>query len=461
MNNNSDPRELQFKPAPISINSRDSLDKPRAFPPCEVCVPEKVSGSKTQGYIPLLKNNRNFRNLWYGQVVSELGDWLNSIAIYALIIKFGGQGMAMALAMVAKLAPMVFVSPIAGVVIDRFDRKSVMIVSDILRSLTVLGLLWVMAEGSLVWVYILVTLETILSGFFEPARQAIIPSLTPKENLVTANALSGSTWSVMLAFGAALGGVVVGLFGIRLAFILDAITFLLSAFFIMRIACPVSETGSTEQADSVPKGWSGIKQGMVYLVKKPRILSLSLLKSGLAIAGGVMTLIPLYGHQMFSNPSKASLAIGWMYSARGLGAALGPMIVRNLFGESKRVMEKSIAFSFFMGAGFYFLYAQAGQLWEAALYIGLSTLFGSIIWVFSTSLIHQEVQNDYLGRVFSWELGILTLVMGFSNLGIGISTDQWGMTPNQSAYWMSIFYLVPGTLWILFLWRNKRQESSN
>ena len=125
-----------------------------------------MSKIDSKGYIALLKRNRQFRNLWYGQLVSELGDWLNSIAIYALILQLTGSGMAMAGAMMAKLLPFSFISPVAGVVVDRLDRKKVMIVSDILRFLIVLGFLFVDEPGDLWLVYTLTVLETCLSGFF-------------------------------------------------------------------------------------------------------------------------------------------------------------------------------------------------------------------------------------------------------------------------------------------------------
>ena len=184
-----------------------------------------MQNKNTIGYFRLLRHNPEFRNLWYGQVVSELGDWLNSIAIYALILKLSDSGMAMAGAMMAKLLPIVLISPIAGVIVDRVSRKKVMIISDLLRCVVVLGFLLVEDQDALWLVYTLVIIEISLSGFFEPARSAIIPSLVPKKDLVTANALSGSTWSVMLAFGAALGGVVVHLFGIKTAFAIVKLTF--------------------------------------------------------------------------------------------------------------------------------------------------------------------------------------------------------------------------------------------
>ena len=106
-----------------------------------------MQSKNTIGYFRLLRQNTEFRNLWYGQVVSELGDWLNSIAIYALILKLSDSGMAMAGAMMAKLLPIVLISPIAGVVVDRVSRKNVMIISDLLRCIVVLGFLLVEDQG--------------------------------------------------------------------------------------------------------------------------------------------------------------------------------------------------------------------------------------------------------------------------------------------------------------------------
>jgi predicted MFS family arabinose efflux permease len=400
----------------------------------------------TVGYFRLLRQNPSFRNLWYGQVVSELGDWLNSIAIYALILKLSDSGMAMAGAMMAKLLPIVLVSPIAGVVVDRVSRKTVMIVSDLLRCVVVLGFLLVEDRDVLWLVYALVIVEISLSGFFEPARSAIIPSLVPKEDLVTANALSGSTWSVMLAFGAALGGVIVYLFGIKAAFILDAGTFILSAWFLSKIPSPKK---STKKDSSKQSGYQELLEAMRFLMAEPMVLVLSLLKAGLAVAGGIMTLIPLMASQMLSV--SLSLGIGILYSARGLGAALGPILVKRIFGETASVLQWAIAGAFFLKAFSYIFIAYSHNIWTLSLGVAFATLFGSIIWVFSSALIHLSAPDHYLGRVFSFELALLTLVMGFSNWGVGYAVDGWDMNVNQIALWMAGLVIIPGILWSGFL----------
>ncbi len=403
------------------------------------------------GYVRLLKTNRPFRHLWYGQVVSELGDWLNSIAIYTLVLQLSGTGTAMASAMMAKLLPIFFVSPLAGVLIDRMDRKVIMIASDILRFVVVLGFLLVNDADDLWLLYTLAVVEIALAGFFEPARSAIIPALTPREDLVTANALSGSTWSVMLAVGAALGGVLVSWFGIKTAFVIDAFTFLLSAWFIARIQRPEEALKKEKTERSPSSGFNTLIEGMRYLISQPMIFVLALMKSGLAVAGGVMTLIPLYANKMFTSASAISMAIGAMYSARGLGAALGPILVKKFFGDSTRVLQISILMGFFLGSLSYFLFAQSHSLWSASLSIALATFFGSIIWVFSSALIHLEADNRFLGRVFSTEMALLTLVMGLSNWSAGFAVDTLELTAHQTSMWMAGLFVIPGVLWGGFL----------
>jgi MFS family permease len=410
-----------------------------------------MNSQRSIGYVRLLKTNRPFRHLWYGQVVSELGDWLNSIAIYMLVLQLSGTGTAMASAMMAKLLPIFFVSPLAGVLIDRMDRKVIMITSDVLRFVVVLGFLLVEDAGDLWLLYTLAVVEIALAGFFEPARSAIIPSLTPREDLVTANALSGSTWSVMLAVGAALGGVLVSWFGIKAAFVIDAFTFLLSAWFIARIQYPKEalEKEKAERPDA--SGFKILVDGMRYLMSQPMIFVLALMKSGLAVAGGVMTLIPLYANKMFASAAAISMAIGAMYSARGLGAALGPILVKKFFGDSTRVLQISILMGFFLGALSYFLFAQSHSLWSASLSIALATFFGSIIWVFSSALIHLEADSRFLGRVFSTEMALLTLVMGLSNWSAGFAVDTLELTVHQTGMWMAGLFVIPGVLWGGFL----------
>ena len=408
------------------------------------------SNESSIGYFPLLKQNPSFRNLWYGQVVSELGNWVNSIALYALILQLTGSGMAMAAAMMAKLLPMVIISPFAGVVIDRMDRRTVLIASDILRCFTVLCFLIVESREDLWLVYAITLFEVALTGFFEPARSAILPSIVKKNHLVTANAISGATWSIMLTLGAALGGFVVSLFGVKVAFILDALTYLLSAWFIIKISYP-----NTKSEEPIKKnnssGIKGLLEGGRYLISHPIVLALALLKSGMAIKGGIMTLIPLFANRLWSDPAAVSMAVGIMFSSRGIGSAIGPILIRKWLGESPKILQGSILAAFFLGSLTLLAFSVSKNLLLTSLCIGLSGMFGSIVWVFSTALIHLEADRQFLGRIFGIEMALLTLIMGISNGVVGVAIDGLQMTIQSVILWMSGLYMIPGILWIIFL----------
>src|SRR6185503_4360928 len=128
------------------------------------------------GYAALLRRNRPFRRLWYGQVVSQLGDWFDSIALYALLLRLTGSGQAVGALMVAQFLPSTFVGLWSGVIVDRLPRKLVMIAADLGRALLVLLYLLVRDADHIWIIYVVMVLKVTLTSFFEPARTAVIPS---------------------------------------------------------------------------------------------------------------------------------------------------------------------------------------------------------------------------------------------------------------------------------------------
>ena len=186
-------------------------------------------------YLSLLRGNRNFRNLWFGSVISQFGDWFNVIAAAEIITRLTDSGIALSYLFLARFLPLFVLSPVAGVLADRFDRRRIMVLSDVLRGVTVLGFLLVRDPGDIWLFYLLTIVQFSLSALFTPARGAALANVVPPHELVAANALDSLTWSTMLALGAFLGGVVAALFGAEAAFVADAASFGLSAVFIARI----------------------------------------------------------------------------------------------------------------------------------------------------------------------------------------------------------------------------------
>ena len=187
-------------------------------------------------YLELLKKRPDFRNLWLASVVSLLGDWFNTIASVMIVNRYTETDLAISWILIAKTLPRFFLGPLAGVLADRVNRKWVMFTSDILRAGIVLSFLFV-DRAERVWlIYALTVAQFMVASFFEPASSAILPGLVEGENeLVTANVLGSITWSAMLTLGAAVGGVVAGLFGAETALVIDSATFLVSAGLVLRV----------------------------------------------------------------------------------------------------------------------------------------------------------------------------------------------------------------------------------
>src|SRR6185436_12230466 len=279
----------------------------------------KVETVRPAGYMELLRSNRSFRQVWLGQVVSQMGDWFDTIALYTIILNLTGSGRAVGLLLVARFLPSFFFGSISGVVADRFSRRTIMIVSDILRAVVVLGVLFVRRADQLWIIYFLTVLQLALSTFFEPAKTAIIPSIVSDRELVAANAISSVTWSAMLTLGAAIGGVVTGWFGTDVAFILDALTYLLSAALIASVRIP--KRPPRERSKLTVGRALGITQtieGARYVKDRPRVLALLLVKPAWGLGGGILTLLAVFGEKIFPIGKSAATGIGVLFAARGI-----------------------------------------------------------------------------------------------------------------------------------------------
>jgi MFS family permease len=352
------------------------------------------------------------------------------------------------------LAPFL-VSPVAGVVADLFNRKSVLIITDVLRGVTVLGFLLV-RDPTHVWLlYSLTAVQLGLSGFFFPARNAILPDIVSKAELGAANTLGAATWSVMLAFGAAVGGLVAGLFGIYPAFIIDALTFWLSALLISKVKLTARPEVSSSQK-SLSGGFRQYVDGLRYLVHNKDVFLVSLHKAALGLfLGATFDIVKVaIAKQVFVIGIAGGVGLGLMFALTGVGTGLGPFVVRRFIGDQDRLLRLSIAGGYCFGALGLALCALLISFTFTLLGTFLQGLGGGIIWVFSTQLLLHLVPGEVRGRVFGTELAMFTLVSagGAALVGslldtpLGISGVTWGM---------AVLTLVPGLLWLA--WIRKKQ----
>jgi MFS family permease len=380
--------------------------------------------------------------------VSQLGDWFNTIALYTIILNLTGSGRDIGLLLVARFLPSFIFGSFSGVVADRFSRRSIMIISDLLRALVVLGFLLVRRADQLWILYSLTVLQLGLSTFFEPAKTAVIPSLVSGRELVAANAISSVTWSIMLTLGAFVGGIVTGLFGSDAAFILDALTYLLSAALIASVRFPKrAPRGKSKLTIRRVLGITETLEGVRYVKRRPRVLALLLVKPAWGLGGGILTLLAVFGEKVFPMGKSAATGIGVLFAARGIGTAVGPIVARRISGEGTKGMQNSIGIAFLIGGIFYVAFGAATSFAVALIVLGIAHTGGSILWVFSTVLLQRGVEDNFRGRVFAAELALLTLTMAVSNYFTGELLDRFRFSPRIVAIGIGAFFLLPALAW--------------
>jgi hypothetical protein len=329
-------------------------------------------------------------------------------------------------------------------------------VRDLLRVLNVLCFLLLKRPEHVWLVYILALVQESIWTFYDPARRASVPNLCSTDELILANALSGATWSVMLAFGAALGGFVTYLFGWQTAIILDSTSFLISALVLLKLDLPHTPVEQKEKPTWKDyTGFTDLLEGVKYVVHQKEVATLLLVKSGWALAGGILVLLTVFGEQVYSTGGQGGKS-GILYSIRGIGAAIGPILAWHYFGESRKAMYRAISLSFFISSGAYILFSQAPTLAWAIPCVLVGHLGGSIQWVFSTTLLQQIVPDQFRGRVFAAEMALLTLVLSFSTYFTGLGLDR-GVDPRLITLRLALIFLLPGTFWVIYLKMNSKK----
>jgi hypothetical protein len=391
--------------------------------------------------LSLLRENRDFRWLWFGQIVSQLGDWFNSVALYALLFELTGSATSVAWMMVVQLLPIALVGPWSGVVVDRRNRQRIMIAADLIRGVAALGLLFVRTESSVWFAYVATGAAVCASGFFEPARSATIPTIVPRAQLVAANAVSTATWSAMLAIGAAAGGGVAAVFGRDVAFVANSASFFLSAVFIWRMRAPPNG------APLGSSGWHGLVEGVSYMRAHRGVAWIALVKGGWAIAGGALLLLTVFGDRVFNLGGSGDAGIGVLFAARGIGAAAGSLLVTAIARRSSAALTGWIAPSYVAAGACYAALALAPSIWFAAAGVVAAHTFGSILWVSSNVLLQMKVPDQFRGRVFAAELMAIALVQSAIAAATAHALDHYQLSPRLLIVIVGAGLWIPALIW--------------
>ncbi len=263
--------------------------------------------------------HRPFRALFGGKVVSNLGDWLDILALLTLILYRWNLGpLAWGAYLTAMTAPYALVGPVAGVWVDRLPRRTVMIVCDLARMVVVLGLVW---APNLAAVLVLVTIKSTFSTFFNPAEQAMIRSTVPDDDLVAANSLNKLSDNGARLLGPGLGGLILAVAGLRGAFVADSISFLLSALILTRLP-RLSAPPATAQ--TTRRFWPEFRAGVTHIARR-RALVMAV--GSMIAAAFLIRATDTVGVVVLKDLGVTETQLGLSFTCLGIGYVAGAIVV--------------------------------------------------------------------------------------------------------------------------------------
>ena len=402
-------------------------------------------------YIALVRNNASFRRLWLAAVVSMLGEWFNTIALFLLILTYTESEWLLGVLFTVRMAGFALLQPFIGMMADRFSRKMLMIVSNLAQAVLALCFLWVDGPEDIVWMIGLSGVMMILHGVYMTAERASIPNVVSEEDLATANALDAASWSTALCIGAMLGGLVVSAWGTEAAFIIDSLTFLFGTVLLLKLTLP-------QTVEDVPdQGWirtafSNIKRGFQRIRSEPRLYRIVFAKASWNIAGGGLAgvYLVLLGNDV--DGFGAAFGFGLFFFARGIGTGIGPIIARNLFTDQSR--WPSLIGQLIVCSGLlYFLvgWSVGGALWVTVLLVILAHSASGANWVLSTIMVQQWVEDEVRGRVFSADMLVLSVAFSISSSLAGYLMESNTFNVQQGIMVYAAVMVASGALFTV--WR--------
>ena len=379
----------------------------------------------------MLKTNADMRRVFMAQVISYLGDWFSFVAIIGLIDDLTGSKFLVSLVVVAFSLPSFLASPLAGSMTDRFDRRRILIFVSIIQVVAAFGLLLVGKDT--VWLAFLAqSTISALAAVISPATEASIPNIARnKEELALASSLLGSTWGVMLAVGAAVGGVFASVFGRDAAFIANAVSFAIAAILFSRIKTPMQQERNTQTQRQRIRPIADMREAITHSRQDPVLMALIFSKTTFAIGAGVVSQLAVLASDVFQGGDASR---GLLIGVRGVGTGLGPLIaMRYTRGQLGKVLTicgfASLAFS-----GFYFIGAWMPTLWLTAIFVMLAHLGGGAQWTLSSYGLQLRSPDHIRGRILAGDFALVTLMLSLTSALAGLVSEFFGVRQAISGF---------------------------
>ena len=409
-------------------------------------------------YLQLLRSNRSFRRLWIGQVISELGNWFNFIAGLGLVRALSnGDPEVTTIMLLARLVPFTLFAPLAGAFVDRWSRRTVMIAGDLARVGVALGFLLVHGPEQFWIAYVCTALLAFFGAFFEAAKNAALPNITGERDLLAGNALMFSSRFLLMSFGAALGGWTAANVGYRAAFIVNAISFVASAFSVWLISDDqtrqaVVVTAADGTQVKRPAFWVDIREGWSYIVSHGPVAAIIFTNVLWATGGGAINLISdRLGGIVFAGERgiNGDSAVAALYFAAGLGLFIGMMIVRRagIYFEGRGRITGFIGWSLLAQGVIFALMGVMPNLWLACVLLFFGRILLGAEFAVQETLLMRLVPDKLRGRVSTTDRATEILIWSFSTSIAGWSLR--GITPRTLTVIAGLLSATSGAFWLI------------
>lgn len=381
--------------------------------------------------LTMLRTNPDLRKVFIAQVISYLGDWFSFVALIGLVDDLTGSSFLVSLVLVAFSLPSFLASPIAGPMVDRFDRRRILITVSWIQGLAALGLL-VVGPGTVWLAFVFQSTVAALAAVVKPATEASIPNLARNaEEVAQANSLLGSTWGVMLAVGAAIGGVFSSTFGRDTAFIANAVSFFFAAAIFAMVRSPMQSARDADILSRPMRPIADMAEALTHARRDPVLMALIFSKATFAIGAGVVSQLAVLASDVFKGGDASR---GVLIGARGVGAGLGPLIAaRYTGGDLGRVLRvcgiASLVFS-----GCYLLGAWMPALALTAILVTVAHLGGGAQWTLSTYGLQLRSPDHVRGRILAGDFALVTLTLSVTSALAGLVSQAFGVRQAISAF---------------------------
>lgn len=391
--------------------------------------------------------HKNFALLWVGGLISMTGNWMLMAALPFHVYSLTGSALATSGILMAMVAPGIFFGSIAGIFVDRWDRKKIMVITSALQAITILGLLLVRSVEWLWVIYLTVFLESTLKNFFGPAEGALLPNLVGEEHLVPANSLNALNDNLARIIGPSIGGMLLGTLGFQSVIWADVASYLIAMVLIILIraenTAPVRDV-SSERDSKIHNPWRQMwaewLSGLRYIQHRRALTGLFIIM-GIALFGDAILsaiLVVFVQQDLGFN----AIEFGWLMTARGLGGLLGGLFVGQ-FGRKFTLTQLISGGLLVSGASIYIMLTRP----SLPIMMGVLILIGPALmaWLISLQTIGQkETEDAYRGRVFGAIGTTTTLIMFFGSAIAGFMADQIGTFVLVTA--AASFYILAGVL---------------